>query len=93
MPEPWSANISLCTDHLAFVDTPAPRGGIKVIEAEPVLAVVKQLRNALDYAREQEVGGRHDWCDDQHVLDALEAGRHLLVANGGVAYAKQQMSK
>lgn len=42
--------------------------------------VADQLHGALEYARGQEVSGRHDWCDDEPILAALEAHRRLCVA-------------
>jgi hypothetical protein len=89
MPEPWSGTLEWATEKMAFVDQPVPRNGVTVVEREPVLEVVKQLRDALDYARTNEVAGRHSWCDDRDVIDALEAARTMLAANGGRSYARQ----
>jgi hypothetical protein len=91
MREPWTASIEWCNDHLAFTSIPAPREATHVIERAPTLQVVEQLRDALEHARAQEVSGRHDWCDDAPVLDALETARHLLVAHGGHSHAKPEM--
>jgi hypothetical protein len=92
MSEPWHATLSWCTDHIAFVDTPAPRDGVKVIEIDAVAAVVKQLREALDYARQQEASGRHDWCDDEPVLTALKAAwsLHALTVGSNSANSPSQ---
>lgn len=44
----------------------------QVVERQQTIV---RLAEALEYARGQEVSGRHNWCDDQIILDALEAAR------------------
>jgi hypothetical protein len=42
-------------------------------ERERVLrGALKKNHAAIEYARSQELSGRHDWLDDQPILDALE---------------------
>lgn len=45
-------------------------------------AALTQARDAIEHARDQEVSGRHNWCDDQPIITALELARPLLTEEG-----------
>jgi hypothetical protein len=56
----------------------------KVEERERALEKsLKLVRDAIEHARREEISGRHDWCDDAEILDALDDAMRLLAASPG----------
>ncbi len=48
-----------------------------VAERDEALAALREMRDALEHARDQNLAGREAWGDDPPILAALETARSI----------------